>query len=98
MRKRHRPVIAYSPVEEGLLAHPHPVLAAVAKRHDATPAQIALAWGIRDEGIAAMPKAARAAHVRENRGAADIGLTKRDLEALDGSFPPPDGTKQLEVR
>ena len=26
MRRRHRPVIAYSPVEEGLLTHPHPVL------------------------------------------------------------------------
>jgi len=98
MRKRHRPIIAYSPVEEGLLAHPHPALSAVAKRHDATPAQIALAWVIRQDGIIAIPKAARAAHVRENRGAADLRLSKRDLEELDESFPPPDGKKPLEVR
>jgi len=98
MRKRHRPIIAYSPVEEGLLAHPHPVLSAVAKRHDATPAQIALAWVIREDGIIAIPKAARAAHVRENRGAADIRLSKRDLEELDESFPPPEGKKPLETR
>src|SRR5256714_3227683 len=26
MRKRHRPLVAYSPVEEGLLAHPHHAL------------------------------------------------------------------------
>jgi len=98
MRTRHRPVIAYSPVEEGLLTHPHPVLSAVAERHGATPAQIALAWVIRDDGVVAIPKAARAAHVPENRGAADLRLTKRDLEELDESFPPPGGKKPLEVR
>src|SRR4029077_434035 len=86
MRKRHRPVIAYSPVEEGLLTHPHPALKRVAERHDATPAQIALAWVIRDDGVIAIPKAADLTHVHENRGAADIKLTKRDLEELDESF------------
>jgi diketogulonate reductase-like aldo/keto reductase len=98
MRKRHRPVIAYSPVEEGLLTHPHPVLTRVAERHDATPAQIALAWVIREDGVIAIPKAANPKHVRENRGAADIKLTKRDLEELDESFPPPDEKKPLETR
>jgi diketogulonate reductase-like aldo/keto reductase len=98
MRKRHRPIVAYSPVEEGLLAHPHPVLKRVAERHDATPVQIALAWVIRDGGVIAIPKAADPKHVRENRGAADIKLTKRDLEELDESFPPPGGKKPLETR
>ena len=98
MRKRHRPIIAYTPVEEGLLAHPHRVLNSVAERHDATPVQIALAWVLRDDGVIAIPKAADPKHVRENRGAADIKLTKRDLEELDESFPPPDGKKPLEMR
>jgi diketogulonate reductase-like aldo/keto reductase len=98
MRRRHRPIMAYSPVEEGLLAHPHPVLKRVAERHDATPVQIALAWVIRDDGVIAIPKAADPNHVRENRGAADIKLTKRDLEELDESFPPPNGKKPLETR
>lgn len=98
MRKRHRPVIAYSPVEEGLLTNPHPVLKRVAERHDATPAQIALAWVIREDGVIAIPKAADPKHVHENRGAADIKLTKRDLEELDESFPPSDGKKPLETR
>ena len=98
MRKRHRPVMAYSPVEEGLLTHPHPVLTRVAERHDATAAQIALAWVIREDGVIAIPKAADPKHVRENRGAADIKLTKRDLEELDESFPPPEGKKPLETR
>ena len=98
MRKRHRPAIAYSPVEEGLLTGSHPVLKRVAERRDATPAQIALAWVIREDGVIAIPKAADPKHVRENRGAADIKLTKRDLAELDESFPPPDGKKPLEVR
>jgi diketogulonate reductase-like aldo/keto reductase len=98
MRKRHRPVIAYSPVEEGLLTHPHPALKRVAERHDATPAQVALAWVIREDGVIAIPKAADSKHVRENRGAADIKLTKRDLEELDQSFPQAEGKKPLETR
>jgi diketogulonate reductase-like aldo/keto reductase len=98
MRQRHRPVIAYSPVEEGLLAHPHPVLKRIAERHDATPVQIALAWVIREDGVIAIPKAADPKHIRENRGAADIKLTKKDLEELDGSFPPAEGKKPLEAR
>src|SRR5438093_1641939 len=98
MRKRHRPIIAYSPVEEGLLAHAHPVLKRLAERHDATPVQVALAWVIREDGVVAIPKAADPKHVRENRGAADIKLTKRDLAELDESFPPPNGKKPLEMR
>src|SRR2546422_10282559 len=63
MRKRHRPVVPYSPVEEGLLTHPHPVLKAVPERHDATPAHIALARLIRNDGGSAIPKAADPKHV-----------------------------------
>jgi diketogulonate reductase-like aldo/keto reductase len=98
MRKRHRPVIAYSPVEEGLLTHPHHALKRIAERHEATPVQVALAWVIRDDGVIAIPKAADPKHVRENRGAADIKLTKRDLDELDESFPAPEAKRPLESR
>ncbi len=98
-RQRKRPVIAYSPLEEGLLSHrAHPALGEVAARHDATAAQVALAWVMRQGDVIAIPKASRATHVRENRGAADIRLTKRDLDALDESFPAPDERKPLDVR
>jgi diketogulonate reductase-like aldo/keto reductase len=98
-RQRKRPVIAYSPLEEGLLSHKaHPALGEVAARHDATAAQVALAWVMRQGDVIAIPKASRATHVRENRGAADIRLTKRDLDALEESFPSPDERKPLEVR
>jgi diketogulonate reductase-like aldo/keto reductase len=76
----------------------HRTLGDVAKRHGASPAQIALAWLIRDDGIIAIPKSANVAHVRENRGAAEIKLTVRDLEQLDASFPPPSARTPLETR
>jgi diketogulonate reductase-like aldo/keto reductase len=90
-RQRKRPVIAYSPIEEGLFTTAnHVALGAVAERHGATAAQVALAWVIREPGVIAIPKAARAAHVRENAVASALRLTQRDLDELDASFPPPD--------
>lgn len=98
-RRRHRPVIAYSPVEDGLLTtRRHHALAEVARRHDATPAQVALAWTIRGPGVVAIPKAANAAHVRENAGALHLTLTKRDQEELDASFAAPTEPVPLETR
>jgi diketogulonate reductase-like aldo/keto reductase len=99
MRRRKRPVMAYSPIEEGLLAaDTHVALRAVAERHQATAAQVALAWVIREDGVIAIPKAGLVAHVREDRGAADLRLTKRDLDELDASFVAPDGPVPLETR
>ncbi len=99
MRKRHRPTLAYSPIEEGLLTNArHLALGEIAKRHDATASQIALAWVIREDGVIAIPKSSNAAHVRENRGALDLTLTKRDLDELDEAFPAPTERVPLETR
>lgn len=82
------PVMAYSPVGEGYLAH-EGRLQIAAERHGATPAQVALAWTLRGEGVIAIPKASQEKHVRDNRAAADIRLTAQDLAELDAAFPPP---------
>jgi diketogulonate reductase-like aldo/keto reductase len=87
-RKRSIPIMAYSPIEQGRLLG-HPALKRVAARHDARPAQVALAWLLRQDGVVAIPKAANVAHVRENRGALALRLTRQDLDALDRAFPAP---------
>jgi diketogulonate reductase-like aldo/keto reductase len=98
-RKRHRPIIAYSPVEEGLLTTTrHHALGEIAKRHDATPAQVALAWTIREPGVIAIPKAANVAHVKENAAAVDLKLTRNDLDELDASFAAPTRPVPLATR
>nr|WP_295466708.1 aldo/keto reductase [Mesorhizobium sp.] len=87
-RKRGIPVMAYSPVGEGNLAGDGR-LKTVAGRHGATPAQVALAWTLRGDGVIAIPKASQEKHVRDNGAAADIRLTAQDLSDLDAAFPPP---------
>ncbi|WP_141104282.1 aldo/keto reductase, partial [Noviherbaspirillum denitrificans] len=89
-------VMAYSPVEQGRLLG-HPVLREVAARHDATPAQVALSWVVREPGVIAIPKAGQRAHVEENRAAADLALSLEDQAALDRAFLPPDGPAPLEM-
>jgi diketogulonate reductase-like aldo/keto reductase len=87
-RDRGIPTMAYSPIEQGAMLD-HPRLKRVASRHRATPAQVALAWLLRQEGIVAIPKASKAEHVQENRTALDLTLGDQDLEELDRAFPPP---------
>ena len=87
-RGRHVPVMAYSPIEQGRLLQDS-MLRAVAGRRNASPAQVALAWVLRQEGVIAIPKAANADHVRQNRAALDVRLTEEDLRDLDRAFPPP---------
>jgi diketogulonate reductase-like aldo/keto reductase len=95
-RTHEIPIMAYSPVDQGgLIAHP--VLAAIGKRHGATPAQIAIAWLLRHPGMIVIPKAASPRHVRENRAAADVALTVADLQEIDKAFPPPRGAAPLEM-
>jgi diketogulonate reductase-like aldo/keto reductase len=90
------PVMAYSPVEQGRLIA-HPALGRVAATVDATPAQVALAWTMRRDGLIAIPKAGSIAHVRENRGAADLVLPDEVLAALDAAFPRPRDRRPLEM-
>lgn len=89
-------MMAYTPLESGKLSS-QAALRTIARRHDATPAQIAIAWTLRDPGVVSIPKAAGVEHVRENASAMDLVLTKEDLADLDASFPPPDRDVPLET-
>ncbi len=88
-QRQHRiPIMAYSPLDQGPLLR-HATLKTIAERHGATPAQIALAWLLRQEGMVAIPKSADRARVSENFGALKVKLTEADLADLDRAFPPP---------
>jgi diketogulonate reductase-like aldo/keto reductase len=93
-RERGISVMAYSPLEQGRMLG-NRGLQQVAQRYDASPAQVALAWLLRQDGMIVIPKATRLEHVRENRGALDLKLTDADLTALDRAFPPPKGRTPL---
>jgi diketogulonate reductase-like aldo/keto reductase len=92
------PIMAYSPLGHNvrrLLGSS--ALQAVAKRHGATAAQVAIAWGMRGGNVISIPKAADAGHVRENAAAADIALTPEDLAAIDAAHPPPRRKAALDL-
>ncbi|HEV7918140.1 MAG TPA: aldo/keto reductase [Solirubrobacterales bacterium] len=88
------PLMAYSPIEQGRLLD-HPAIRAIAERHHVTPAQVALAWVLREEGVIAIPEAGTQDHVKENRAAVKLHLEDEDLAELDRDFPPPSGPQPL---
>jgi diketogulonate reductase-like aldo/keto reductase len=95
--REHRiPIMAYSPIEQGRLLN-NQTLKTIAARHQATPATVALAWVLRQDGVIAIPKASTEAHVRENCAALDLRLTAQDLAELDHAFPPPQGPQPLQM-
>ncbi len=86
---RGMPVMAYSPLGQAGRLLRSPALAAVAARHGATPAQVAIAWSLRDGTTISIPKAARPEHVAENAAAAALRLTAADLAEIDDAHKPP---------
>lgn len=90
------PIMAYSPIEQGRILR-HPELQRVATRHHLTPAQVALAWVLRQDSVIAIPRARNLEHVRENRKSLEVQLTAQDLADLDRAFPPPKGPRPLEL-
>jgi aryl-alcohol dehydrogenase-like predicted oxidoreductase len=66
---------------------------AVAERHGATPAQVALAWVLAQGAhVLPIPGTKRVRYVEENAGAADLALTADDLATLD-ALPPAVGSR-----
>ncbi len=90
------PLMAYSPIEQGRMLG-HPALADVARRHQATPAQVGLAWLLRQDGVIVIPKATALAHVEEDIAALNLTLTADDLATLDKAFPPPKKATPLDM-
>ena len=72
---------AYSPVEEGKL-RPNKTVSAIAKAHNATPFQIALAWIVSHPRVITIPMSFNPVHIRENFESADIELTQDEIEQL----------------
>lgn len=98
LRQHQMPMMAYCPLGQAsrrILAHP--VLLELAHARGVTPAQLALAWTVRDEGVIAIPKATQLAHVRQNAEALNIVLTAEERAALDRAFPAPTHAEPLNM-
>jgi aryl-alcohol dehydrogenase-like predicted oxidoreductase len=64
-------------------------LAAIAREHHATTAQLALAWLLaRGDDVVALPGCERVAQVEENARAAEVAVDAAALARIDALFPP----------
>ncbi len=100
-QEQQMPVMAYCPLaqagrlRDGLMHND--VVEDIAAAHNASAAQILLAWVISHKGVMAIPKAASVAHVEENAAALKITLSAEDLVRLDNAFPAPGRKTPLDV-
>ncbi len=96
-RSRSIPIMAYSPLGHtgGLLRSS--ALTKIAARHNATAAQIAIAWSLRDGMTISIPKSFTLGHIVQNAGAADIKLTQEDLRQIDEAHRPPRRKQPLAI-
>ncbi|MCW2825369.1 MAG: oxidoreductase [Aeromicrobium sp.] len=75
--------IPWFPLATGGLVKDGGPLEALAKEHDATPSQLALAWLLkRSPVVLPIPGTSSVAHLEDNIGAAAIDLTEAEFEAL----------------
>jgi pyridoxine 4-dehydrogenase len=75
--------IPWAPLDAEKLAQPGSVLDEAAKRHDATPSQLALAWLLRRSPVMLpIPGTGSVAHLEENIAGAGVQLTDAEYDAL----------------
>ena len=62
-----------------------------------TPAQVALAWLLAQDGVIAIPKTGSRSRLEENVGALEHTFSTAELQELDKLFPPPAGPSPLAM-
>jgi len=95
--ERQMPLMAYCPIGQGGALLRSAALQRIAAKHAATPAQVALAWVLRQPGVIAIPKAVHPDHVRQNARADRLQLDADDLAQIDAAYPPPVQKQPLEM-
>jgi diketogulonate reductase-like aldo/keto reductase len=96
-QRQGMPLMAYCPLGQGGELLRNPAMLEVAERHAATPAQIALAWALRQPGVIAIPKAVDPAHLRQNAAAGALQLSVDDLALIDAAYPTPMRKQSLQM-
>lgn len=75
-------LVAYTPIARNEVAEDE-TMREIAEKHDATPAQVSLAWLLSKERVAPIPKATGEDHVRENWEARELVLDEEDRHRID---------------
>ena len=101
LRQQGVSMMAYCPLAQGGTLRSrlagHPVLRELAAEKGCSIWQILLAFLLRDPGVIPIPRSSKAAHTAENAGAADVTLTREDMDRLDRAFPAPRRREPLDI-
>lgn len=74
-------LVAYAPLGNGAILDV-PELVEIGEAHDASAAQVSLAW-LREKGVVAIPKATSEDHIRENLASVDLDLDESETATID---------------
>jgi 2,5-diketo-D-gluconate reductase B len=80
-RQHELALTAYSPIAKAQV-NDDPVMQGIAKKHGATPVQVAIAWLLAQPNLVAIPKSGRAQGQKENLAAASLTLDAGDMAAI----------------
>lgn len=89
LAERDIELVAYAPFGSGALfntAQVYDPLSEIAKKHDASVAQITLAWILDHENVSTIPKASSRDHLEENLEATQVELEPADIETIDNQW------------
>ncbi len=82
-KKNNIMIVAYKPVERGVLNDEKGVLSNLAQKYNATPSQLSIAWLISQDNTITIPKAVQKKHIDENLGALTLEITEEDRNVLN---------------
>jgi 2,5-diketo-D-gluconate reductase A len=88
-RKHNIAIESWSPLGSGRLIS-DPTIAAIAKKHGRSPAQVMIRWHL-DQGLIVIPKSVTPARIRENAAVFDFALDDADKRTLDAMDDPARG-------
>jgi pyridoxine 4-dehydrogenase len=84
-QQRGTAFIPWFPLDAGALAEPGGAATEIATRHNATPAQVALAWLLQTPGTLPIPGTASLEHLEENLAASTLNLSDEEMAELTES-------------
>lgn len=85
---------AWSPLGQGGELLESPVIAQIAAKHSATPAQVVIAWHLAI-GNVVIPKSVTESRIRENYAALEVSLDETDVQAINGLDKSAEGAGRI---
>ena len=85
---------AWSPLGQGGELLESAVIGQIAAKHNATPAQVVIAWHLAT-GNVVIPKSVTESRIRENYAALDVSLDETDVQAINGMDNSAEGAGRI---